>query len=87
MLVPLIRYETNMSQRRDNIGNMFILFNINTFSVNKYTHPINENTASEGYEVIVVWDIAGALTIRITTSYPDFRPLQEIHRILTDVSQ
>ena len=76
-----------MSQRRDNSGNMLILFNINTFSANKYTHPDNENTASAGYAGIAVLDIACTLTIRITASYPDFRPFQEIHRTITVVSQ
>ena len=76
-----------MSQRRDNTGNKLILFNFNTFSENKYTHPDNENTASAGYAGIAVLDIAATLTIRITYSYPDFRPFQKIHRILTDVSQ
>ena len=76
-----------MSQSRENAGNMLILFNFNTFYVNKYTHPDNENTASAGYAGIAVLNIADTLTIRNTSTYPDFRPFQEIHRILTDVSQ
>ena len=76
-----------MSQRMDHTCNTLILFDFNPFPAKKYTHPDKENPSSTGDPSIAVLNIAGTLTIRITPSYLNFRPFQEIHRILTDVSQ
>ena len=76
-----------MSQRTDHTCNTLISFDFNPFSAKKYTHPDNEIPSSTGDPSIAVLNIAGTLNIRITSSYPDFRPFQEIHRILTNVSQ
>jgi hypothetical protein len=82
-----MRYETNMSQRREHAGNPLHLFSFNPFPAKKYAHPDKENPSSTGDPSIAVLNIAVTLTIRITSSYPDFRPFQEIHRIITVVSQ
>jgi hypothetical protein len=76
-----------MSQRRNRSGNPLNLFNFNSFSAKKHTLPDKENPSSTGDPSIAVLNIAVTLTIRITSSYPDFRPFQEIHRIITVVSQ